>query len=812
MLVMVSIAMLMNPAANAACTIGTGNGVTVGNIPDSLDVTTADGTTFTLNHQQLTHAATIIDIGSRTDGVNRNGIQIALMAALTESTLRMLSNTSAYPESANYPNDGDGSDNDSLGLFQMRPAAGWGAVAELMDPTYQAKAFYGGPTGPNYPSPRGLLDIPGWRQMDKGAAAQAVEVSAYPDRYRNYEPVAAAILDALTARAASTAGQVDLPTVVTSPINGKIGVAQANIPNRTSSGRFASSMGWLTSQGPDFITLNEVSARSLEAISAHAPGYAAYRQRQADGNQSQGNVVLWKTAIWSKLAAGRIKLVEADHAYYQGKKVTWDRFATWALLQRGDGAVVSIVSVHQMTDPHKFPRQHGNPSMSRPEQYGKGMDILIGLLNQLGQHGPVFVGGDMNTPASYTDLAWSAAAKMKTAGYAWHAHGVDFVFYPSGNGVKLAHGTVGPKAEVGDHNMIAARFNLNHAGTTARTSSAANTASRRAATAPAITRVTAQAQGPESSRVVFPLPADTWAMSSPFGMRVHPITGEYKLHTGTDFSTAAGTPILAAADGTVTFAGPAAGYGNLIIIEHTIDGQTIATAYAHMWPAGIHVAVGDRVTAGQHIGDVGSSGYATGPHLHFEVRPGGTNAAPVDPVPWLNAHGAADLPAANGGPGSSTTGCDSTGLAPGIGVVPTPVDGDPNRMVDDPTSTGQITARLLNLYIQASAAFPDTGWACWSERPGTTSEHPLGRACDITFGNAIGHYPTPAQLEAGWALTDWMKNNAEALGVEYLIWQGKVWSVARSGEGWRPYNGGGAHDPDNVTGGHYDHLHVTVRN
>ncbi len=94
------------------------------------------------------------------------------MAALTESTLRMLTNTGAYPESANYPNDGNGGDHDSLGLFQMRPQSGWGTVAELMDSNYQARAFFGGPDGPNYPSPRGLLDIPGWQQMDPGEAAQ----------------------------------------------------------------------------------------------------------------------------------------------------------------------------------------------------------------------------------------------------------------------------------------------------------------------------------------------------------------------------------------------------------------------------------------------------------------------------------------------------------------------------------------------------------------------------------------------------------------------------------------------------------------
>ena len=61
-----------------------------------------------------------------------------------------------------------------------------------------AKAFFGGEEGPNGGSPRGLLDIPGWEQMDKGEAAQALEVSAYPDRYRNYESVAETILTTLT--------------------------------------------------------------------------------------------------------------------------------------------------------------------------------------------------------------------------------------------------------------------------------------------------------------------------------------------------------------------------------------------------------------------------------------------------------------------------------------------------------------------------------------------------------------------------------------------------------------------------------------
>lgn len=351
-----AVAMFMNPAAQQCAT----GSLTVTTIPDSLTATTKSGVQIALNKTQLTHAATIITVGGQITGVERAGVRIALMAALTESTLRMLSNTGAYPESGGYPNDGDAGDHDSLGLFQMRPAAGWGTVAELMNSTYQAKAFYGGPSGPNAGSPRGLLDIPGWKQLDPGAAAQAVEVSAYPDRYQEYEPVADAIIAALTA-----------------------------------------------------------------------------------------------------------------------------------------------------------PRKGG-----------------------------------------------------------------------SGGGVP---------GEV-----------------------------------------------PETSRVVVPVPEGSYTISSRFGPRIDPVTGAAgDFHWGTDFAAADGTQILATADGVVRLSGYIGGWGNLIVIEHTVGGQKFASLYAHMWDHGIHVVEGQRVVAGQHIGDVGSSGKSTGPHLHFEILPGGWGNQAIDSGTWLTEHGAA---------------------------------------------------------------------------------------------------------------------------------------------------------------------------
>jgi murein DD-endopeptidase MepM/ murein hydrolase activator NlpD len=369
---LIALPLVLSPAALAACQ--TSGPLVVTDVPDTLTAVRSDGVSVTLGHTQLTRAATIITEGSGIEGVGRRGVLIGLMAALTESALRMLANA-AHPASLTLPNDGVGSDHDSLGLFQMRPTASWGTVEQLMNADYQVRAFFGGSQGPNFPSPAGLLDIPAWQAADPGTAAQSVERSAFPDRYREYQPVAEAILAALTR-----------PT-----------------------------------------------------SSAH------------EGSQPLGSI-------------------------------------------------------------------------------------------------------------------------------------------------------------------------------------------------------------PETTRVVFPLPSGTWVRSSGFGTRIDPVTGRPAFHAGTDFSAAEGTPIFAIADGIVSWAGPYGGYGQLIVIEHTVNGERVASAYGHMWPIGVHVTVGERVTAGEHIADVGSSGKSTGSHLHFEIRPGGAFKPPIDAEPWLAAHGAKGLDAAASGAIACATG------------------------------------------------------------------------------------------------------------------------------------------------------------
>ena len=115
---------------------------------------------------------------------------------------------------------------------------------------------------------------------------------------------------------------------------------------------------------------------------------------------------------------------------------------------------------------------------------------------------------------------------------------------------------------------------------------------------------------------------------SPFGYRIHPILGYRKLHTGMDFAVGYGMPIHASDSGAVIYATWMGGYGNVIIVDH---GRGISTLYAHQ--ASLAVGTGSVVSRGQIVGYVGSTGFSTGPHLHFEVRVNGT---PVDPMGYLD--------------------------------------------------------------------------------------------------------------------------------------------------------------------------------
>ncbi|MGG4606122.1 M23 family metallopeptidase [Paenalcaligenes sp. Me131] len=122
-------------------------------------------------------------------------------------------------------------------------------------------------------------------------------------------------------------------------------------------------------------------------------------------------------------------------------------------------------------------------------------------------------------------------------------------------------------------------------------------------------------------------PVDVSYMSSPFGWRIHPITGRQKLHEGMDFAAPIGTPIVAASGGIVIESRYKPGYGKTVEIDH---GNGLVTRYAHA--SSLIAKLGDVVEKGQLIARVGNTGQVTGAHLHFEVLRQGT---PIDPASFL---------------------------------------------------------------------------------------------------------------------------------------------------------------------------------
>ena len=139
-----------------------------GKVPSTQDATQ-------LTQEQIDNARTIIAVGKGAE-LSTQAQKIAVMTALQESSLINV----------------DGGDRDSAGLFQQRPSMGWGTLAQVTDPIYSSKSFYGvNPEGAN----RGLIQVPGWETLSPGAAAQAVQGSAFPDEYDKWEPLATELVE-----------------------------------------------------------------------------------------------------------------------------------------------------------------------------------------------------------------------------------------------------------------------------------------------------------------------------------------------------------------------------------------------------------------------------------------------------------------------------------------------------------------------------------------------------------------------------------------------------------------------------------------
>ncbi|MFI6780362.1 peptidase M23 [Micromonospora sp. NPDC050276] len=137
-----------------------------------------------LDEDQMENAEVIVRTG-RKMGVPRRGLVIAVATAMQESNLYNVA-SGVLPESQDYPHQGVGWDHDSVGLFQQRSSSGWGPVGRLMDPEFATRQFL-----------TALEQVPGWQQMRLTDAAQAVQVSAYPEHYQQHEWRATRVVDAI---------------------------------------------------------------------------------------------------------------------------------------------------------------------------------------------------------------------------------------------------------------------------------------------------------------------------------------------------------------------------------------------------------------------------------------------------------------------------------------------------------------------------------------------------------------------------------------------------------------------------------------
>lgn len=137
-----------------------------------------------LSQTQMNNAMQIVKAAEKR-GMGERAAVIAVATSMQESQLLNLAST-AVPESTNYHHEGSGSDHDSVGLFQQRSTSGWGSVKNLMTPSYSAGAFLDA-----------LKQVPNWKNMPLSAAAQQVQVSAFPDAYAQHEYRAQAVVDAL---------------------------------------------------------------------------------------------------------------------------------------------------------------------------------------------------------------------------------------------------------------------------------------------------------------------------------------------------------------------------------------------------------------------------------------------------------------------------------------------------------------------------------------------------------------------------------------------------------------------------------------
>lgn len=291
--------------------------------------------------------------------------------------------------------------------------------------------------------------------------------------------------------------------------------------------------------------------------------------------------------------------------------------------------------------------------------------------------------------------------------------------------------------------------------------------------------------------------------AKPMAEGTHQVSSGYRSadrpdHRGTDMAAEVGTPIYAFADGIVTESGPVSGFGNWVVIDHQGEGEDgmFSTVYGHM-PAGeITVSAGDQVKAGQHIAGVGNKGQSTGPHLHFEIWPGGRyGGQDTNPDPWIDKAtnpgegGDAPAPGDDASDRHTSPGPDDESRESGGELPPSDKIAHEERLQGDSVRVARAVAQR----------FPEVqSIGGWRPSDGISQDHPSGRAVDVMIPN----HDTGEGKQLGDEVRDYVFANKDVFNVEYLIWR----------QQYIPAGGEPSQMADRGTGtdNHFDHVHITV--
>lgn len=562
-----------------------GSGTYTGPLPDHLS--------WTITAEQMGNAVTIIKTGQAAS-IPEQGLVIAVMTAIQESMLINL----------------DHGLDDSLGLFQQRPSAGWGTPAEIMDPVKSSQAFYGVATHTDNP---GLTDIDGWESMPLGEAAQAVQHSALPDAYAKWEPDARLIV------AWVLAGHTD--GTPTSTPSTSTGTRHYDVgPVKPEAQYIADLLGNM------FGIQDEYGWRPSDPYPDHPSGHAidfmVYEDRALGDRLAQ--------YAMEHAAELKIKyLLWYQRSWYTGWPVgAWhpmeDRGGTTA--NHKDHVHITVNdsssgsgSSSTSTLPHIDIGQAQSVVQTVADTIADQFDIttMIGVRpdpvypdHPLGVAVDVPLGGDDGLGDQIVTWAETNAAQYKITYLVWKGR-LWHIDDPAGQWTSVVY-PPGSTAHADDDIHITATDGTTGTACCAPGSSCYPTGG--------------------SGDWVNPLPKGSYALTSPFGWRINPVTGLRELHPGQDMGTGGTTPpIVAAAPGTVLSAGDCGcGFGNLTTID---IGGGMVMYYGHQSAISTHV--GAVVKAGDPIGTVGTTGLSTGNHLHLQINKDGT---PTDPIPILLQH------------------------------------------------------------------------------------------------------------------------------------------------------------------------------